>query len=171
MPWLSSYVGETDNRKLTQQDGLNTKDGRMMKKCRVRLGMHSLALLFFVILPSWVFQPSCCVSSLLNNHRTARTDAALGQNLILIVLFYSHIAVNIALSHIAVNIAFPYRSMIVRPWVVPTPSPCGLDTTRTSRVCMKKVYETQPLCFEMSKKQDTLTTVLTRPITAVPFAV
>ena len=33
----------------------------MAKQCRVRLGMHSLAPHFFVILPSWVLQPSCCV--------------------------------------------------------------------------------------------------------------
>ena len=36
----------------------------MTKKCRVGLGMHSVAPHFFVILPSWVFQPSCCVSPL-----------------------------------------------------------------------------------------------------------
>ena len=29
---------------------------------RERLAMHSLARHFFVILPSWVFQPSCCQS-------------------------------------------------------------------------------------------------------------
>ena len=40
------------NRELTQQDGWNTQDGRMTKKCRVRLGMHSLARHFFAILPS-----------------------------------------------------------------------------------------------------------------------
>ena len=32
-----------DNRELTQQDGWNTQDDRMTKKCRVRLGVHSLA--------------------------------------------------------------------------------------------------------------------------------
>ena len=48
-----------ENRELTQQDGWNTQDDRMTKKCRVRLGMHSVAPHFFVILPS------CCVSSLL----------------------------------------------------------------------------------------------------------
>ena len=37
--------------------------GRMTRKCRVRLGMHSLARHFFVMLPSWTFQPSCCLSS------------------------------------------------------------------------------------------------------------
>ena len=40
------------NRGRTQKDGWNTQDGRTTKKCRVRLGMHSLALHFFVILPS-----------------------------------------------------------------------------------------------------------------------
>ena len=39
-------------------------------KCRVRMGMHSLARHFFVNLLSWVFQPSCCVSSLI----TSRLD-------------------------------------------------------------------------------------------------
>ena len=48
----------SNNRKLMQQDGWNTQDGRMTQKCRVRLGMHSLAPHFFVILPSRVFQPS-----------------------------------------------------------------------------------------------------------------
>ena len=55
----------SNNRELTQQDDWNTQDGKMTKKCRVRLGMHSVALYFFVILPFWVFQPSFCVSSLL----------------------------------------------------------------------------------------------------------
>ena len=45
-------------RDLTQQDGWKTQDGRMPKKRRARLGMHSLARHFFVILPS------CCVRSL-----------------------------------------------------------------------------------------------------------
>ena len=40
------------NRKLTQQDGWKSQDGRMTKKCRARPGMHSLAPHFFVILPS-----------------------------------------------------------------------------------------------------------------------
>ena len=51
------------NWEFTQQDGWNTRDGRMTKKCHERLGMHSLAPHFFVILPSGVYQPSCCVSS------------------------------------------------------------------------------------------------------------
>ena len=58
-------VVQTANRELTPQDGWNTQDGRMKKKCRERLEMHSLALHFFLILPSGVFQPSCCVSSLM----------------------------------------------------------------------------------------------------------
>ena len=37
----------------------------MTRKYRVRLGMHSLAPHFFAILPPGVFQPSCCVSSLI----------------------------------------------------------------------------------------------------------
>ena len=52
----------TTFRERTQQNGWKTQVGRMTKKCRVRLGMHSLAPHFFVILPSWVFQPSSCVS-------------------------------------------------------------------------------------------------------------
>ena len=39
----------------------------MTKKCRARLGMHSLARHFFVNLPSRVFQPSCCVRSLMSS--------------------------------------------------------------------------------------------------------
>ena len=55
---------ETYNRELTRQDRWNTQDGAMTKKCRVKLRMCSLAPHILVILPSWVFQPSCCVSSL-----------------------------------------------------------------------------------------------------------
>ena len=44
---------------------LTQQDGRLTTKGRERLGMHSLAPQFFVILPSWVFQPTCCVSSLI----------------------------------------------------------------------------------------------------------
>jgi len=33
----------------------------MSKKCRARPGIHPLARNFFVILSSWVLQPSCCV--------------------------------------------------------------------------------------------------------------
>ena len=50
---------------LTQQDGWNTQDGVMMKKCRARLCIPGLARDFFVILLSWVFQPSCGVRSLM----------------------------------------------------------------------------------------------------------
>ena len=50
-------------RELTPQDGWKTDDGRVTNKYRVRLGMHSLAPHFFVNLPSWDFQPSCCVRS------------------------------------------------------------------------------------------------------------
>ena len=35
-----------------------------MKKCRARLCIPGLERLFFVILPSWAFQSSCCISSL-----------------------------------------------------------------------------------------------------------
>ena len=48
------------NRELTQQDGWNSQEGRTTKKSCARLRMPH----FFVILPSCVFQPSCCVSSL-----------------------------------------------------------------------------------------------------------
>ena len=41
-----------DYREPTQKDGWNTQDERMTTKCRVGLGMHSLAPHFFVILPS-----------------------------------------------------------------------------------------------------------------------
>ena len=37
----------------------------MTKQCCVRLGMQSLTPHFFVIVPSGLFQRSCCVSSLL----------------------------------------------------------------------------------------------------------
>ena len=40
----------SNNTELTQQDDWNTQNGRMTKKCRVRLAMHRLALYFFVIL-------------------------------------------------------------------------------------------------------------------------
>ena len=53
------------NRELTQQDGWNSQDGRTTKKCRVRLGMDSLAPHFLFMLLSRVFQPSCWVSSLI----------------------------------------------------------------------------------------------------------
>ena len=53
------------NRELTQQGGWKTQDGRMTKKCGARLCIPGLARHFFVILPSWVFQPSCSVSSLM----------------------------------------------------------------------------------------------------------
>ena len=46
------YEVKQYNSELTQQDGWKTQDGRMTKKCRVRLGMHSLARHFFAILPS-----------------------------------------------------------------------------------------------------------------------
>ena len=57
--------------KLTWQDGWKTQDGRMTKKCRASLGMHSLARHFFVILPSSVLQPSCYLSSLVMSHTTS----------------------------------------------------------------------------------------------------
>ena len=52
-----------DDIELPQQDGWKAQDGRMTKKYHARLCI--LARHFFVILPSGVFQPSCCVSSLL----------------------------------------------------------------------------------------------------------
>ena len=65
-------VGSVDNsRDLTQQDGWKTQDDRMTKKCCASPGMHSLARHFFVILPSWVFQPSFCVRSLLSQNKKA----------------------------------------------------------------------------------------------------
>ena len=56
--WVITVL-ELINRELTQQDGWNTQDVRMTKKCRIRLGMHSLAPHFFVILPSRGVQRSC----------------------------------------------------------------------------------------------------------------
>ena len=53
------------NRELTQQDGWKTREGRMMKKCNAILCIPNLTPCFFVFLPSWVFQSSSCVSSLL----------------------------------------------------------------------------------------------------------
>ena len=45
----------------------------MKKKCRVRLCIPGLARQFFVILPSWVFQPSCCVRSLISEFELLNT--------------------------------------------------------------------------------------------------
>lgn len=53
------------NREIKQRDGWNIQRGRMTEKYRVGSGMYSLAPHFFVILPSWVLQSSCCVSSLM----------------------------------------------------------------------------------------------------------
>ena len=50
---------------LTEQNGWNTQDGRMAKTCGTRLCIPNFTRHFFVIPPSWVFQLSCCVSSLL----------------------------------------------------------------------------------------------------------
>ena len=49
-PWpLNGPIGlRFIDRELTQQDGWKTQDGRMMKKCRVWLGMHSLARHIFL---------------------------------------------------------------------------------------------------------------------------
>ena len=56
---------QTPIRELTHQDGWKTQDGRMTKKYGARLCIPTLTRHFFVIMPSWVFQPSCCVSSLI----------------------------------------------------------------------------------------------------------
>ena len=55
----NDYWSNAAIRELTQQDGW------MTKKCGPRLRIPNLTQHLFVILPSWVFQPSCCVSSLL----------------------------------------------------------------------------------------------------------
>ena len=52
---------------ITQQDGWKTRDGRMTKKSGARLCIPNLTRHLFVILPSWVFQPSCCISSVLSS--------------------------------------------------------------------------------------------------------
>ena len=63
-----------NNRELTQQDGWKTQDCRLTKKCGARLCIPNLTRHLFVILPSWVFQPSCCVSFLiLSQDHNART--------------------------------------------------------------------------------------------------
>ena len=49
----------------TQQEGWKTYDDRMTKKCSARLCIPNLSRHCYAILPSWVFQPSCCVSSLI----------------------------------------------------------------------------------------------------------
>ena len=46
------YAVQLINRELTQQEGWKAQDGKMTKKCRVILGMHSLARYCFVILLS-----------------------------------------------------------------------------------------------------------------------
>ena len=52
-------------REITQKDDRKTQDGRMTKKCGARQCLPNLTRHFFVILPFWMFQPSCCLSSLL----------------------------------------------------------------------------------------------------------
>ena len=54
-----STIGSLRNRRL------ETRDGRMTTKYGARLCIANLTWHFFVILSSWVFQPSCWVSSLL----------------------------------------------------------------------------------------------------------
>ena len=60
--WSLKVSKEWDIRELTQQDSWRTKDDRMTKKCGARLCMPNFMRHFFVILLSWVFQPSCWVS-------------------------------------------------------------------------------------------------------------
>ena len=52
--YLESIVLSSERliRDLTQQDGWKTQDGKMVKKCHARPGMHNLAQHFFVIHPS-----------------------------------------------------------------------------------------------------------------------
>ena len=62
--WFRNRRCSGDVRELMQQDGWKAQEGRMTKNSRSRPGMHSLGRHFFIILPSWVIQPSCCVRSL-----------------------------------------------------------------------------------------------------------
>ena len=51
-----SWSRTCSNGDLTQQDALKTQEGRMTKKCRVRMGMRSLARHFLAVTslqPSW----------------------------------------------------------------------------------------------------------------------
>ena len=57
-------------RELAQQDSRKTQDGTITKKCGARLCIPDLSRHLFVILLSWVFQASCCVSSLLGSLST-----------------------------------------------------------------------------------------------------
>ena len=57
---------------LRNRTAVRLRTAEWWKKCRARPGMHSLAPHFFVILPSWVLQPSCCVSSLIGTLRKTR---------------------------------------------------------------------------------------------------
>ena len=59
--WYLNALIET----IKQQDGWKTQDGTRTKKCHARPGMHRLTRPIFVILPSWVSQPSCCIRSLM----------------------------------------------------------------------------------------------------------
>ena len=54
---LWQTVGSSSNR---------TAETLRTKKCRARMGMHSVNGHFFGVLPSWVFQKSCCVSCLIS---------------------------------------------------------------------------------------------------------
>lgn len=54
-------------REPTQSDGWKIQGGRMTKTCGVRLCIPNLMRHFLVILPSWVFQPPCYVSSLMSD--------------------------------------------------------------------------------------------------------
>ena len=63
-------------KELTQQDVWKTQDSRKMKKFGARLCIPNLTWHFFVILPSWVFQPFrfCISSQLLYSQMTARLN-------------------------------------------------------------------------------------------------
>ena len=52
-------------RSLRNRTAGSLRTAEWTNTCRVRLGMHSVAPYLFVIMQSWVFQPSCCVSSLI----------------------------------------------------------------------------------------------------------
>ena len=53
----------------TRQGSWKTQDGRMAKKIsRKNIWNAQSPVIFFFILPSWVFQPSSCISSLIISH-------------------------------------------------------------------------------------------------------
>ena len=76
LPIVTITISMLYIKELTQQDVWKTQDSRKMKMCGARLCIPNLTWHFFVILPSWVFQPSrfCLSSQLLYSQMTARLN-------------------------------------------------------------------------------------------------